>query len=216
MNRKVSSKPEEGKKPHLVCTKSTDFMASTTSTSLSCASPAAKKIGHKPPETDDAVDMPEASAVKATPTATTTTKAKTAEAPDSPAETAMKKMFRSLTTATDTPDNREEDSEIREIGTDELQLNDSLTEKSKGEWSAEEAQTMTGTGSPRDHNMDTDDSAATAKTVAGKKPTDLLTKTVTTTQLILAKRTPTATTASSIAAAATAAQTMASGTSAVQ
>jgi hypothetical protein len=75
---------------------------------------------------------------------------------------------------------------------------------------------MTGTGSPRYHNMDTDDSAATAKTVAGKKPTDLLTKTVTTTQLILAKRTPTATTASSIAAAATAAQTMASGTSAVQ
>jgi hypothetical protein len=44
----------------------------------------------------------------------------------------------------------------------------------------------------------------------------LLTKTVTTTQLILAKRTPRATTASSIAAAATAAQTMASGTSAAQ
>jgi hypothetical protein len=45
----------------------------------------------KPPETDGAVDMPEASAVKATPTATTTTKADTAVAPDSPAETAVKK-----------------------------------------------------------------------------------------------------------------------------
>jgi hypothetical protein len=105
---------------------------------------------------------------------------------------------------------------MREIGTDELQLNDSLTEKSKGEWSAEEAQAMTGIGSPRDNKLDTDDSDATAKAVSGKKPTDLLTKTVTITQLILAKPTPTATTASSIAAAATAAQTMASGTSAAQ
>jgi hypothetical protein len=104
MNRKVSSKPEEGKKPNFVCPKSTDSMDSTTSTLSSCAAPAAKKIGLQPPGTDGTMDMPEATAVPeatATPMATTAQnrdesglKAKTDEAPDSPAETAVKMMFR--------------------------------------------------------------------------------------------------------------------------